>query len=65
MNPGQQTHLPLQPVAEAAQATLSDVACQVCGHHALQTQELHNGIARGLSSRLICQVCGAHRVAGT
>ncbi|MDR7301444.1 hypothetical protein [Haloactinomyces albus] len=62
MNPDSHEHSGPQPVTDSVPATLSTLACQVCGHHALHAQELDNGTVRGLSSRLICHSCGAHRV---
>ncbi|MDR7302785.1 hypothetical protein [Haloactinomyces albus] len=42
-------------------AVPSEVACEVCGHHALEEATPHE-YATGLSDRLVCGVCGAHHI---
>ena len=42
-------------------AISSELACGVCGHHALDEDSPHE-FAQNLTDRLICQVCGAHRL---
>ncbi|RCW45821.1 hypothetical protein DFQ14_102122 [Halopolyspora algeriensis] len=60
-------HIPsaARPDADSLSVPPSAMTCQVCGHPALQAQELHEGFVQELSSRLICRVCGAHRVMNT
>lgn len=54
------TH-PADPQMTATLSVESQLACGVCGHHALTESPDHDP-SDDPRDRLICQICGAHRL---
>ncbi|MBK0866871.1 MAG: hypothetical protein IJH84_10515 [Saccharopolyspora sp.] len=54
------TH-PADPQLAPTLSLESQLACGVCGHHAL-TESADHDRADDPRDRLICQICGAHRL---